>query len=58
MLLSLQCFAVYDYEPSKQSANPHPSQELALKTGDVVLTYGNERDDGFYYGKVRSLNES
>ena len=52
LYLFLQCFAVYDYEPSKQSANPCPSQELALKTGDVVITYGNERDDGFYYGKV------
>ena len=47
-----QFMALYDYNPVEHSPENGPSQQLALTAGDMVVTYGNVRPDGFYHGKV------
>lgn len=51
-LLFDQFLAVYDYRPAEHSPNDDPSSELSFKAGDIVVTYGNVRPDGFYQAKV------
>ena len=49
----LQFMAVYDYNPETQSPNPERvKQEVAFRTGDVIVVYGDQRQDGYYFGKV------
>ena len=44
--------AVYDYNPAEHSPHDFPASELAFRAGDIIVTYGSVRPDGFYQGKV------
>ena len=47
--------AVYDYSPRDQSPNVElVKQELAFNMGDIITVYGDQRSDGYFFGKVRS----
>lgn len=44
--------ALYSYNPMEQSPNPNPETELELELGQMVIVYGDVREDGFFYGSV------
>ena len=41
-----------DYDPQIMSPNPDKEVELYLKKGDYVYIYGEEREDGFHFGRL------
>ena len=43
--------ALYDYQPG-QTSHTTPGQQLELLAGDIVVTYGPVKPDGFYQAKV------
>ncbi len=48
-----QFVAVYDYEPSAHHVESSaPAPLLPFSAGDVIVTDGNVRADGFYSAKV------
>ena len=50
----VQFMAVYDYSPRDQSPNVElVKQELAFNMGDIITVYGDQRSDGYFFGKVR-----
>ena len=49
---------LYDYDPEKQSPGDYPACELAFHAGDILLVYGDERQDGFFHGEVRVGTQS
>ncbi|XP_076472197.1 uncharacterized protein LOC143301638 isoform X3 [Babylonia areolata] len=42
---------LYDYDPEKQSPGDYTTCELAFSAGDLMLVYGEERQDGFFHGE-------
>ncbi len=41
-----------DYDPQVLSPNPDKEIELSLKKGDYVYIYGEQRQDGYYVGRM------
>lgn len=40
------------YDPELMSPNSDKEVELSIKKGDYVYVYGNEREDGFFVGRL------
>ena len=40
--------ALYDYNPSEQSPNENPEEELSFQEGDYISVNGEPDNDGFY----------
>ncbi|XP_062590789.1 peripheral-type benzodiazepine receptor-associated protein 1-like isoform X4 [Saccostrea cucullata] len=43
--------ALYDYDPQELSPNVDAELELAFRSGDTIMIYGDMDDDGFYMGE-------
>ena len=52
VFIFFQFMAIYDYDARQLSPHKNKTEELSFKTGDVVICYGNSREDGYYFGKV------
>jgi hypothetical protein len=44
--------ALFDYNPSANSPNKAPKDELSFHSGDIIYIHGNAHDDGFYSGEL------
>ena len=45
--------ALFDYDPAKMSPNTDSCQEeLPFREGDLIKVYGEQDDDGFFYGEL------
>ena len=53
--LTRRMIALYDYDPTKDSPNPNPEEELAFTAGDVLLISGKPDSDGFLQVGAGSL---
>ncbi|KAK3585385.1 hypothetical protein CHS0354_004665 [Potamilus streckersoni] len=47
--------ALYDYDPQELSPNVDADVELAFKTGDIIIIYGEMDDDGFFQGELNGM---
>ncbi|XP_055995650.1 peripheral-type benzodiazepine receptor-associated protein 1-like isoform X20 [Ostrea edulis] len=43
--------ALYDYDPQELSPNVDAELELAFRSGDTIMIYGDMDDDGFFMGE-------
>ena len=43
--------ALYDYDPTELSPNVDSEVELAFRTGQILLIFGDMDDDGFFMGE-------
>ncbi|CAM2702999.1 unnamed protein product [Rotaria socialis] len=44
--------AMFDYNPSVNSPNINPDEELSFRSGDIIYVHGNVQEDGFYFGEL------
>ena len=44
--------ALYDYDPTELSPNVDSEVELAFRTGQILLIFGDMDDDGFFMGEL------
>ena len=45
---------MFDYNPSENSPNVNPDEELSFHSGDIIYVHGNVHDDGFYLGTLEN----
>lgn len=46
--------AMFDYNPSENSPNINPDEELSFRAGDIIYVHGNVQEDGFYFGELEN----
>ena len=44
--------ALYDYDPTELSPNVDSKVELAFRTGQILVIFGDMDDDGFFMGEL------
>ena len=46
--------SMFDYNPTENSPNANPDEELSFRSGDIIFVHGNVHDDGFYFGELKN----
>ncbi|CAF3854382.1 unnamed protein product [Rotaria sp. Silwood2] len=46
--------SMFDYNPSENSPNINPDEELSFRSGEIIYVHGNVHDDGFYFGELEN----
>lgn len=46
--------ALFDYNPTENSPNANPDEELSFRAGDIIFVHGTVQDDGFYFGELKN----